>query len=139
LIALSVWKIFYFSLFPPSFTLICRSSFSPYPFPFSVIAHQSKKKLHKIQEIVKKVYHDKALTRTQLLAIIKRQSRRTGSGSGRSEKSHWEGVHYHIAAKVENDRRETVMKLAQAHDVSAKTVHATLHKNLLLSGSQPAA
>jgi hypothetical protein len=28
-----------------------------------------------------------------------------------------------IAAKVENDRRESVMKHAQAHDVSVKTVH----------------
>jgi hypothetical protein len=35
-----------------------------------------------------------------------------------------------IAAEVENDRRESVMKLAQAHDVSVKTVHATLHKDL---------
>jgi hypothetical protein len=31
-----------------------------------------------------------------------------------------------IAAEVENDCLENVMKLAQAHDVSVKTVHATL-------------
>jgi hypothetical protein len=37
-----------------------------------------------------------------------------------------------IAAEVENDHRESVMKLAQARDVSVKTVHATLHKDLLL-------
>ncbi len=37
-----------------------------------------------------------------------------------------------IAAKVENDRLESVMKLAQAHDVLVKTVQATLHKNLPL-------
>jgi hypothetical protein len=43
-----------------------------------------------------------------------------------------------IAAEVENDRRESVMKLAQAHDVSVKTVHVTLHKDLPLSGSRPA-
>ncbi len=43
-----------------------------------------------------------------------------------------------IAAEVENDLRKSVMKLAQAHDVSVKTVHATLHKDLPLSGSQPA-
>ncbi len=30
-----------------------------------------------------------------------------------------------ITAKVENDRRKSVMKLAQAHEVSVKTVHAT--------------
>ncbi len=34
-------------------------------------------------------------------------------------------------------RRESVMKLAQAHNVSAKTVHATLHKDLALSRIQP--
>ncbi len=34
-----------------------------------------------------------------------------------------------IAAEVENDRRESVMKPAQAHDVSVKMVHATLHKD----------
>ncbi len=43
-----------------------------------------------------------------------------------------------IAAEVEKDRRESVTKLAQAHDVSVKTVHATIHKDLPLSGSQPA-
>ncbi len=32
-----------------------------------------------------------------------------------------------IAAEVENDCRESVMKLAQAHDVLVKMVHATLH------------
>ncbi len=42
-----------------------------------------------------------------------------------------------IAAKVENDRRESVMKLAQDNDVSAKTVHGTLHNDLPLSRSQP--
>jgi hypothetical protein len=30
------------------------------------------------------------------------------------------------------------MKFAQAHDLSVKTVHATLHKDLPLSGSWPA-
>ncbi len=43
-----------------------------------------------------------------------------------------------IAAKVENEHRESVMKLAQAYNVLVKTVHATLHKDLPLSGSQPA-
>jgi hypothetical protein len=31
-----------------------------------------------------------------------------------------------MAAEMENDRRESVRKLAQAHDVSARTVHAAL-------------
>jgi hypothetical protein len=34
---------------------------------------------------------------------------------------------------VENDRQESVMNLAQAHDMSTKMVHATLHKDLQLS------
>jgi hypothetical protein len=44
----------------------------------------------------------------------------------------------YIAVKVENDHQEIVMKLAQAHDVSVETVHATLHKDLPLLGSWPA-
>jgi hypothetical protein len=42
-----------------------------------------------------------------------------------------------IAPEVENDRRESVMKLDQDHDVSAKTVRATLHNDLPLSRSRP--
>ncbi len=42
-----------------------------------------------------------------------------------------------IAAEVENDHWESVMKLAQGHDVSAKTVHAILHNDLQLSRSRP--
>jgi hypothetical protein len=38
---------------------------------------------------------------------------------------------------VENDRRESIMKLAQAHDVSAKMVHSILHNDLQLSRSRP--
>jgi hypothetical protein len=63
---------------------------------------------------------------------------RTGGRDGGSEKSHHNSVHRQFAAEVKNDRLESVMKLAQAHDVSVKTVHATLHKDLLLSGSRPA-
>jgi hypothetical protein len=40
-----------------------------------------------------------------------------------------------ISAEVDNDRQESVKKLAQAHDVSPKTVHAILHKELPLSAS----
>jgi hypothetical protein len=36
-----------------------------------------------------------------------------------------------ITAKAENDWRESVRKLSHAHDVSTKTVHATLHFTLL--------
>jgi hypothetical protein len=38
-----------------------------------------------------------------------------------------------MAAEVENDWRENVSKLAQAHDWSTKIVHAILHKDLKLS------
>jgi hypothetical protein len=38
-----------------------------------------------------------------------------------------------ISAEVEDDQQESVMKLAWAHDVSAKRVHVILHKNLQLS------
>jgi hypothetical protein len=38
-----------------------------------------------------------------------------------------------MAAKVENDRRENVRKLAQAHDVSARTVYAALMRMAKLS------
>jgi hypothetical protein len=38
-----------------------------------------------------------------------------------------------MAAKVENDRRENVRKLAQAHDVSARTVFAALMRMAKLS------
>jgi hypothetical protein len=38
-----------------------------------------------------------------------------------------------MAAKLENDRRENVRKLAQALDVSAKTVYAALMKTAKLS------
>ncbi len=35
-----------------------------------------------------------------------------------------------VAAGVENDRRETVVKLAQAHGMSTKMVHYTLYEAL---------
>ncbi len=38
-----------------------------------------------------------------------------------------------MTAKVENDRRENVRKLTQAHDVSARTVYAALMRTAKLS------
>ncbi len=38
-----------------------------------------------------------------------------------------------IAAEGENDRRENVRKLAQAHDVSARTVYAAVMRTAKLS------
>jgi hypothetical protein len=37
-----------------------------------------------------------------------------------------------IAAKVENDRLESVRKFAQAHDIFTLTVHDILHNDLQL-------
>ncbi len=42
-----------------------------------------------------------------------------------------------IAAEMENDHWESVRKLAQSHDVSTKTVQASLHKDLQLSKKWP--
>ncbi len=38
-----------------------------------------------------------------------------------------------MAAKVENDRQENVTKLAQAHDVTARTLYAALMRTAKLS------
>jgi hypothetical protein len=38
-----------------------------------------------------------------------------------------------ITAEVENDQPESVMKLAQAHEMLDKMIHSALHKNLQLS------
>ncbi len=42
-----------------------------------------------------------------------------------------------IAAKVENDWRESVRKLAQAQDVLVKTVHAALMRTYSSQRSRP--
>jgi hypothetical protein len=38
-----------------------------------------------------------------------------------------------MATKVENDRRENVRKLAQAHDASVRTIYAALMRTAKLS------
>ncbi len=38
-----------------------------------------------------------------------------------------------ITTEVENDQQENVMKLAQVHEMLAKMIHSTLHKDLQLS------
>jgi predicted Zn-dependent protease len=38
-----------------------------------------------------------------------------------------------ITAEVENDQRESVMKLAEAHEMLAKMIHSALYKDLQLS------
>jgi hypothetical protein len=42
-----------------------------------------------------------------------------------------------MAAEVENDRRENVRKLSQAHDVSAKMVYALLVRTASSQRSRP--
>jgi hypothetical protein len=44
---------------------------------------------------------------------------------------------FDMAAKVENDRQESVKKLAQAHDVLAKTVHAAVMTTCSSQRSRP--
>jgi hypothetical protein len=52
----------------------------------------------------------------------------TGGGSSRSEVPQAKVPITDIAAEVENDQRESAMKLAQAHGVSTKAIHTTLHR-----------
>jgi hypothetical protein len=42
-----------------------------------------------------------------------------------------------IAAKVENDQKESVRKLIQAHDMLARTVHAALMRTCSSQRSRP--
>jgi hypothetical protein len=62
----------------------------------------------------------------------KRSSKDKGgeTGCGGSEKSQCKSFPSPISLLKENDWQERVRKLAQAHDVSAKTIHATLHNDL---------
>jgi hypothetical protein len=87
----------------------------------------ARKSVEKFQEIAKKVSGDKALTRKQILVIIKRQRRGNRRWQIRGTSAH-RLLSPIPTAEVENDPWESVKKLTQAHDVSSKTVHATLHK-----------
>ncbi len=136
-----------FQPFPPIFHLISgsRSTIQLSPLTpahspskrFHEIALHSQKKLKKIQEIVKKAYHDKALVRTQLYAIIKGEVGEWAAVAAAQRILTAKVSIGDIAAEVENNRRESVMKFAEDHDVLAKTVHATLHNDLPLSRSRP--
>ncbi len=64
---------------------------------------------------------------------LKYEEGETGGGGGRSVKSQCKGFHRDIAAEVENDQQESIMKLTQAHEMSAKMIHGTFHENLQLS------
>jgi hypothetical protein len=61
--------------------------------------------------------------------IIKRQKKRIPVAAVYQKHLNSRASIADIIAKVENDWLESVRKLGQAHDMSTKTVHATLHKN----------
>jgi hypothetical protein len=80
--------------FPPIFTRLAVAglpfSFSPYPLPFSftlILGNRSPQpeKIKMMQEIVEKLYFDKALLTTQVKQLPKGEEE-TGSSGGRSEK-----------------------------------------------------
>ncbi len=57
---------------------------------------------------------------TPMRAIIKKAKKETSAAAAAD--------HRHVAAKEENDQWESARKLTQAHDMSIKTIHATLHR-----------
>jgi hypothetical protein len=86
---------------------------------------------------VKKVCGDKALKKTQLYEII----RKVKEGKQAADHRLFNGKRRirdptfvaDITAQVANDRRVTVRKLCEAHGVSTRIIHATLHDDLHLS------
>jgi hypothetical protein len=86
---------------------------------------------------VKKVYGDKALKKTQLYEII----RKVKEGKPAADQRIFNGKRRirdptfvtDVAAQVANDRRVTVQRLPEAHGVSTRMIHATLHEDLHLS------
>jgi hypothetical protein len=89
-----------------------------------------------IEETVKKVYGDKAMKKTQLYEII----RKVKKGKPAANQRLFNGKRRirdptfiaDIATQVADDRRVTVQRLAEAHGVSTRTIHATLHDDLHL-------
>jgi histone-lysine N-methyltransferase SETMAR len=83
------------------------------------------------------VYGDKALKRTQLYDIMKKvkEGKPAADQRGFNTKRKIRNSAFvaEIAAEIESDRRVTVRKLARAHGVSTRTIHATLHGDLHLS------
>ncbi len=62
-------------------------------------------------------------------AIIKKAKKET-SAAAAADHRHLSAKIFitNVAAKEENDQWESARKLAQAHDMSIKTIHATLHR-----------
>ncbi len=103
------------------------------PYPFFVIAISwnlvlhSQKKLQNIHKIVKKVYCDKAVTRTQMRAIIKKAKEGKPAAADHRQ-LHAKTFITNIVPEVENDQGESARKLAQAPGMPIKMTHATLHR-----------
>jgi hypothetical protein len=85
---------------------------------------------------VKKAYEDKALKKRSCT-----RSRKVKKGKPAADQRIFNGkcrirdptFVTDFAAQVTNDRHVTVQKLAEAHGVSTRTIHATLHEDLHLS------
>jgi hypothetical protein len=89
-----------------------------------------------IEETVKKVYGDKALKKTQLYEIIFKVKEGKPAADQRlfNDKCRIRDPTFiaDIVAQVADHRRVTVRKLAEAHGMLTRTIHATLHDDLHL-------
>ncbi len=104
---------------------------------FVVDLAKAGKRFKEIDETVKKVYGDKAMTYSAIYKIL-RQVKAGGDTSDRrksnSKKTKRTLAHIaSIAAAVDDDRRISVKRLALMHDLSVGTVFTILHKDLSLS------
>ena len=104
---------------------------------FVVDLAKAGKRFKEIDETVKKVYGDKAMTYSAIYKIL-RQVKAGGDTSDRrrsnSKKTKRTLAHIaSIAAAVDDDRRISVKRLALMHDLSVGTVFTILDKDLSLS------
>ncbi len=91
----------------------CKSS----SWRFWEIVRHSQKKLKRIQEIVKKVYHDKALMRTHINNFQRAKEAKPLVAAANQQSLNAKASIIDITAEVENDWWESIRKLAQAHDI----------------------
>jgi hypothetical protein len=90
-----------------------------------------------IEETIKTVYGNQALKKTQLFEIIKevKKGKPTANQGLCNGKRKVQDPTFiaNVATQVASDRCFTIPKLALAHGVSTKTIHATLHEDPHLS------
>jgi hypothetical protein len=91
----------------------------------------------KSQEMVTAAYGDTGLKKTQIYAIIKNvkegkptSDQRKSNGTRKIRSPAFIAA---VATTIEQDRRQTVRRLTQAHGVSKNTIHHTLKEDLNLS------